>query len=285
MPPALPSGCCCMRPEPESVWWLANWCAIPLQTVAMLAIGLLLAGGHLQRESRPLWWLVLGFTGLSVVACFVWNLSYSDPHGLQFTFGDGLYLLDYLLLTAGLAQRYPCCGRRAVKARFWLDALTISVALLVVYSQFLTSEGIGVRLGLGTAVWLRRDAQRHDGDVRDGADPAGRSRGPADDDAADCRGAGRGLRRVRLGCRAAQRSHLRGSLLRLWRCGVLPAHHDGGLCRALSPPRYGVIEPSMQESANGFLPALLVLLAVAVLAGASSTAKPAPHGPGSFWCS
>jgi len=258
--------------EPESVWWLANWCAIPLQIVAMLAIGLLLAGGHLQRESRPLWWLVLGFTGLSVVACFVWNLSYSDPHGLQFTFGDGLYLLDYLLLTAGLAQRYLAAGGKLLKARFWLDVLTISVALLVVYSQFLTSEGIGVRLGLGTAVGYVVTLSVM---------------------MVMCATVltqlvGRAGQLMMLLLIAAALAEASGEFA--WVAGQLNGrtyvdlYYDYGdvVCfllittaayveRVAAPVR--LIEPSMQESANGFLPALLVLLAVAVLAGASSTAQ------------
>lgn len=257
---------------PESVWWLANWCAVPLQITAMISIGMLLAGGRLEGGSRSLWWFVLWFTALSVIACVVWNFSYSDPHGLNLTFGDSLYLLDYLLLTIGLLQRYRGAGGRLLTLRFWLDALTVMVALLVVYSQFMNSAGIGVRLNLGTAITYMGTLS---------------------------------VMMVMCATLLAQQAGRRGQLTVLlliaaalaeasgefaWVAGQLNGrsyvdlYYDYGdvVCFLLittaayverfAPP-VRVIEPSAQESANGFLPALLVLLAVAVLAGASSTAQ------------
>lgn len=260
------------EPEPESVWWLANWCAIPLQIAVMIAIGLLLSSGRVQREARSSWWLVLGFTTLSVIACVVWNLSYDGPHGLGFTLGDGLYLLDYLLLTAALLQCYRSAGGQLFTLRFWLDALTVMVALLVVYSQFMSAEGIGVGLGLGTAVGYMATlsimmvmcasllAQR----------------------------AGRGGQLTVLLLIAAALAEAGGEFA--WVAGQLNGRsyvdlfYDYGdvlcfllLTTAVYAERYAApvrsSEPSAQENANGFLPALLVLLAVAVLAGASSSAQ------------
>jgi PAS domain S-box-containing protein len=258
--------------EPESVWWLANWCAIPLQIVAMIAIGMLLAGHRVQRESRALWWLMLGFTALSVIACLVWNFSYSDPHGLQLSFGDDLYLLDYLLLTAGLMQRYRAVGGEVLRLRFWLDALTVLVALLVVYSQFMISDGIGVRLSLATVIAYMATLS---------------------------------VMMVMCATLLTQQAGRRGQLTVLllvaaalaeaagefaWVAGQLNGrsyvdlYYDYGdlvcfllITTAVYIERYAapvrVLEPTAQESANGFLPALLVLLAVAVLAGASSSAQ------------
>jgi PAS domain S-box-containing protein len=258
--------------EPESVWWLANWCAVPLQIIAMAAIGLLLSGGRLQQQSRALWWLVLSFTALSLLACFVWNFSYSDPHGLGFSFGDALYLFDYLLLTAALMSRYRAAGGQVLRLRFWLDALTVMVALLVVYSQFMSSEGIGVRFGLATTVGYMATLS---------------------------------IMMVMCATLLTQQAGRRGQLTVLllvaaalaeaagefaWVAGQLNGrsyvdlYYDYGdvvcfllITTAVYFERYAVparvSEPSVQESANGFLPALLVLLAVAVLAGASSSAQ------------
>jgi PAS domain S-box-containing protein len=257
---------------PESVSWLADWCAIPLQLAAMIMIGMLLASGTLRRESRPLWWLVLGFTALSALACVVWNLSYSNPHGLRLTFGDDLYLLDYLLLTVGLLQRYRAAGGQVLRLRFWLDVLTVTVALLVVYSQFMNSDGIGVRMSLGQAIAYMSTLS---------------------------------LMMVMCATILTQQAGRRGQLTVLlliaaalaeaagefaWVAGQLngrsyvDVYYDFGdvvcfllITTAVYLERYVVparaIEPSAQESANGFLPALLVLLAVAVLAGASSSAQ------------
>lgn len=257
---------------PESVWWLANWCAIPLQIAAMISIGMLLTRDRLQRGSRSLWWFVLVFTALSVIACVVWNFSYSDPHGLNLTFGDGLYLLDYLLLTAGLLQRYRGAGGQLLTLRFWLDALTVMVALLVVYSQFMSSEGIGVRLALGTTIAYMA---------------------PLSALMVMCatlltQQAGRSGQLTVVLLIAAALAECSGEFA--WIAGQLNGrsyvdlYYDYGdvLCFLLittaayverfAPP-VRVLEPTAQASANGFLPALLVLLAVAVLAGASSTAQ------------
>jgi len=257
---------------PEVVWWLANWCAIPLQIVVLIAIGLLLAGGRVQRQSHALWWLVLAFTVLSVIACVVWNLSYSDPHGLRMTFGDGLYLLDYLLLTAGLLQRFRAAGGQVWRLRFWLDALTVMVALLVVYSQFMSSDGIGVRLGLGTALaYMGTLSAMMVMCATLLTQQAGR----------------RGQLTVLL-LVAAALAEAAGEFA--WVAGQLNGRtyvdlfYDYGdvvcfllIITAVYVERYAapvrVLEPTAQESANGFLPALLVLLAVAVLAGASSSSQ------------
>jgi PAS domain S-box-containing protein len=257
---------------PETVFWLSNWCAVPLQIAAMMAIGWHLSGARIPHEERSLWWFVLGFTALSLIASVVWNLSDTDPHGIAFTLGDGLYLIDYLLLTAGLLQRYRAAGGRLLTLRFWLDALTVLVALLVVYSQFVSSDGIGVGLGLVTVLGYMATlslmmvmcatllAQQ----------------------------AGGAPQLTVLLLIAAALAEAAGEFA--WVAGQLNGrsyvdlYYDYGdvICFLLIttavclPERYSrtrAPEPSAQVSANGFLPALLVLLAVAVLAGASSAAK------------
>ena len=137
--------------------FLALWMAIPVQSVTLLLVGWLLLGrGLTPNPQRTLWWLVLAFTALSPVATYVWNTFRPSMVREELSFADGLYLLDYWILTAAFAVLFLRAGGSFKRVRVWLDATTMmAVQLVALWSFFLAPslpQGLGREISVSATL-------------------------------------------------------------------------------------------------------------------------------------
>ncbi len=116
---------------------LAEWIAIPEQSLAIIASAWLLLGrGLVPAPHRRFWWLVLAFTALSVCATFSWNLLRPAAARESLDAPDVLYLADYCLFIAALAVIFVRAGGTFRGARVWLDGATMAASLLLALWSF-----------------------------------------------------------------------------------------------------------------------------------------------------
>lgn len=125
--------------QPAELGPLADWCAVPIQALALLMGGWLTFGrGHLAPAQRRVSWVFLAFTTLNMVASYVWNISRHDIVREELRVPDWLYLADYWTLTAGYAVLFLRAGGTFKSGRVWLDAATMTaVQLVALWSFFL----------------------------------------------------------------------------------------------------------------------------------------------------
>ncbi len=135
-------------PQPEQVAAFAPWIAVPVQILAMLSVGwLLFDRARAPQAMRAFWWLILAFTTLNLLANYVWNLP-RDRHGReQFDYADALYLIDYGLLTAAFAYRFVRAGGTFKDLRVWLDGATMVTVQFVALWWFFLAPGLPHQLG------------------------------------------------------------------------------------------------------------------------------------------
>ena len=112
-----------LPPEP-----CAEWIALPLQLIALAAVGLRLASG--PREPWMLW---LGlFIACNLIANLAWNLTVDNGSETLPDITDIVYLVNYGLLAVTAGAVYHAVGGPPPDRRLWLDAVTVLSALLVV---------------------------------------------------------------------------------------------------------------------------------------------------------
>ena len=137
--------------------WLADWGALPVQATALLLLAASIfrgRGGALH--DRTAWYWVLAFTATSIVATYVWNTSRSSGGKEELSGPDLIYLADYWTLTAAFARWFIRAGGSFRARRVWLDAATMIVVLLVgLWSFFL---GPAVANGTGAGISLASTA-------------------------------------------------------------------------------------------------------------------------------
>jgi two-component system CheB/CheR fusion protein len=132
---------------------LAEWAALPVQFAALLLVALLLLfDRRLRNRDRVAWFWVLGFATLSPVAAYAWNTLHSEVHGEVLGVEDGIYLLDYWTLTIAFAIWYLRDGGSFKRGRAWLDALTMVVVLLVGIWSFFLGPSVVNGTGRGISV-------------------------------------------------------------------------------------------------------------------------------------
>ncbi|MGO9991200.1 MAG: ATP-binding protein [Steroidobacteraceae bacterium] len=126
--------------QPQQVDALAPWMATPLQILAFLLTAcLLLAGGVASYRLRAFWWLLLAYTAVNFAANYIWNTFRGNVVREEMDLGDVLYLLDYWILTAAFALIFLRAGGTFKSVRVWLDGATmIAVQLVALWSFFLT---------------------------------------------------------------------------------------------------------------------------------------------------
>ncbi len=135
----------------EQLLPVALWIAVPLHLVAILLFTVL----ALKRAQRgtllwPLPWLFVAFGLTSLAATYFWNVWRPALDREELSVGDGIYLLDYWILTGVYALLFVRAGGSFRSLRVWLDAATLIVVQMVaVWSFFLES---GFPNGLGQAI-------------------------------------------------------------------------------------------------------------------------------------
>ena len=138
---------------PQRVNALSPWIAVPVQTSAFLLVAWLLLGrGLASHPLRQFWWLVLAYIAVNPVATYFWNTVRGSVERETLNLYDGLYLLDYWILTAAFALMFLRAGGTFKSIRVWLDGATMfAVQLVALWSFFLTPS---VPKGLGDDISL-----------------------------------------------------------------------------------------------------------------------------------
>ena len=126
--------------RPQQFDTAADWIALPLQLAAIFLIGLLLYDSRRSSQSlRGVWSLVLSYVVVSVAATCVWNWFRHGNGKESLDLADLLYLIDYWILTAAFALLFRRAGGSFKTAQVWLDAATMMVVqLAALWSFFLT---------------------------------------------------------------------------------------------------------------------------------------------------
>ncbi|MEP6885727.1 MAG: ATP-binding protein [Gammaproteobacteria bacterium] len=133
--------------------FLATWMAIPVQIVTLLLLGWLLLGRGLASHSQiTRWRVVLTFTLLSLVATYVWNTYRPNLVREVLSVADGVYLFGYWVLAAAFAVLFLQAGGSFKRVRVWLDGATMmAVQLVALWSFFLAPsfvQGLGHKISL-----------------------------------------------------------------------------------------------------------------------------------------
>jgi PAS domain S-box-containing protein len=126
---------------------LAEWAAVPLQAGALLlSFWLIVRDGFGERLERAAWLCILAFVAVNIVANIVWNTTGARTRE-ELGFPDFLYLLDYGLLTGGFVCWFLLGGGSFRRRSAWIDLLTMTTVPLVgLWSFFLDASidrGIG----------------------------------------------------------------------------------------------------------------------------------------------
>lgn len=136
---------------------LTDLVAVPNHLIALiLVIYLLFNRRGITASQRPAWWVIGAFIALSLAANDVWMHLPSVRAKALLTYADGLYLLDYWILTAAFALLFVSVGGSFRRPRVWLDAGTMILVQLVAIWTFLlaprASTGIDRHVSLSLIV-------------------------------------------------------------------------------------------------------------------------------------
>jgi signal transduction histidine kinase len=136
------------RLQPGQFDAVAPWIALPLQVLAMVSVGWLLIDRSLAHGAmRRFWWLILGFTSLNTLANWLWNIPRTVTAHEQLDVFDALYLIDYCLLTAAFATLFLRAGGTFTSMRIWLDIATMVIVQLAALWGFFLAPGLPRTLG------------------------------------------------------------------------------------------------------------------------------------------
>ena len=118
---------------------IALWVAVPMMVVALaMTVTVASARRGTHGVTSRVSWIVAGFCGTSLIACFVWNLVRTPNQGPVFSYADAIYLGGYTLLTVAYALIFLRVGGSFRRPRTWLDGATMLVALLGAFWAFLS---------------------------------------------------------------------------------------------------------------------------------------------------
>jgi two-component system CheB/CheR fusion protein len=130
--------------------WIADWGAIPAQSTALLLVtGLLFRLRSSHWRERAAWFWVFAFTATSIIATYLWNTK-RVLNGREVLRGpDFAYLADYWMLTAAFAVWFVRAGGSFGVRRVWLDGLTMIAVLLVGLWSFFLGPSVAKGTGAG----------------------------------------------------------------------------------------------------------------------------------------
>ena len=261
---------------PEQVAGFAPWIALPVQLLAMLSVAWLIFDRRRSPQPmRAFWWLILAFTALNLLANYVWNLP-RDRHGREeLEYADALYLIDYGLLTAAFAYRFVRAGGTFKDLRVWLDGATmVTVQFVALWWVFLApglphqlgnditwgatisySLVLGAMMSMGTLLYLQMPE-----------------------------GSGRAAMLLIVGAALAEAVWemiwLGSWLVDFEFIGPFYNYGDVLCCACIAtavlarvPPPRPAAAAGPEPRGDGFLPALAVLMAIALVAGTLATTK------------
>ncbi len=130
--------------------WVSDWAAVPVQLAALLLVAAwLLKRRTCAARERAGWYWVLAFTATSILATYLWNTARATG-GLEVLSGpDWLYFADYWMLTGAFAVWFVHAGGSFRLRRVWLDAATMIVVLIVGLWSFFLGPSVADGTGAG----------------------------------------------------------------------------------------------------------------------------------------
>lgn len=132
---------------------LADWGAMPVQILACVLVAVLLGGRKVAPgPKRWAWWCVLAAAAGSLLATYVWNIFRVGGSKEVLTIADWIYLIDYWALTAAFGFFFVRAGGSFRFARVWLDAATMTTVQLVVLWSFFTAPSLASGAGRSISI-------------------------------------------------------------------------------------------------------------------------------------
>jgi PAS domain S-box-containing protein len=127
---------------------VALWIAVPLHLLVILLFGALALTGAKHASSLwPLPWVFVAFGATSLAATYCWNVWRPALDREALSVEDGIYLLDYWILTGVYALLFVRAGGTFRSLRVWLDAATLIVVQMVAVWSFFLEPGFPNGLG------------------------------------------------------------------------------------------------------------------------------------------
>jgi PAS domain S-box-containing protein len=138
--------------ESEAVQVISGWCPAPADLIVLVTIASMLYRNVAHGLRRSGWWLLFAATAMDLVATVV--SARIGPASSQFylALSDWLYLPYYPLFTGALALYFLGSGGSFRRRQLWLDAATILLGVLATIWVFLFDlpfgPGAGVTIGV-----------------------------------------------------------------------------------------------------------------------------------------
>jgi PAS domain S-box-containing protein len=124
--------------NPALAEFAALWGAVPLQALALLAVGCVLHDRRLLGlRQRRVWWWIFAYTAFNPITTYFWNTDRPTVVREVLAWPEVIDLFDYWLLIAGLGVLFKSAGGTFKRWGVWLDVATmVAVQLVALWSIF-----------------------------------------------------------------------------------------------------------------------------------------------------
>ena len=141
--------------ESETLRVISGWCPAPADIIVLATIAAMLYRNVARGLRRRGWWLLFAGAAVDLVATVVSaRISATTSHFYR-ALSDWLYLPYYPLVTGALALFYLSCGGSFRRRQLWLDAATIVLSVLATLWVFLFDLPFAPDAGVAMGVVLK----------------------------------------------------------------------------------------------------------------------------------